>query len=74
MKTSKTTTRKYRVVRYADGSGFGLHEIIYTGNKPARLGKPVTFLGDSAEFVLDDIQSARLEASRASVVNEEEIG
>ena len=62
----------YRIVRYADGSGFGLHEVHYDCNqKEIRMSaKPAAFVGDTAEEVRGALMMARMDAIRRPVFEE----
>lgn len=51
----------YRIVKYADGSGFGLHEVYYTGKKETGMTTlPCNFTCDSHADVKDIISSLKL--------------
>lgn len=72
-------TWNYRIVKYADGSGFGLHEVYYDGD-----GQPWGMTDEPASFVCDidegpngvkqSLLTARVDAIRRPIFNEPEAG
>ena len=65
-------TWNYRIVRHADGSGFGLHEVYYNeaGEELRMTVEPVTFFSDTAEGVREALILAKMEATRRPVFDE----
>lgn len=64
----------YRVVRYKDGSGFGVHEVYYDGDGKATqmTERAVGFVGESVEEVSAAMRKARQEAFTRPVFDEPE--
>jgi hypothetical protein len=64
----------YRIVKYADGTGYGLHEVHYDhDNKPIRMTKePAGFAGDSPEEVRAALLAAKVDATKRTVFDEPE--
>ena len=64
----------YRIVRYADESGFGIHEVHYdkNGREIRMTEKPASFVGDTPEEVRDALVMAKMDASRRPVFEEPE--
>lgn len=62
----------YRIVRYANGTGYGLHEVHYDadGNPIRMTTGPAGFVGDSPEEVRSALMIARGDASRRQVFDE----
>lgn len=62
----------YRIVRYADGTGYGLHEVYYddTGAPTKMTAEPCRFVGDSAEDVRGALMRAKMDAVRRPVMDE----
>jgi hypothetical protein len=62
----------YRIVRYADGSGFGLHEVHYdaAGEAIRMTGNPAGFCGDTTEEVRASFIKAKTDAFRRPVFDE----
>ena len=52
----------YRIVEYADGQGFGIHEVYYNNfDDPVRMTKnPAAFTGDTVEEVREALLMARM--------------
>lgn len=65
-------TWNYRIVRYANGSGFGLHEVHYSadGKETSMTENPAAFVGDTAIEVRSSLVMARMDAYRRPVFNE----
>lgn len=65
-------TWNYRLVKYADGSGFGVHEVHYdsNGNEVSMTDKTVEFVGDTAEEVRSAMTMAKMDVSKRPVFNE----
>lgn len=59
----------YRIVKYSDGSGFGLHEVYYDseGKEKAMTDKPAGFVGDTPEEIKDVLAMAASDASKRPV-------
>jgi len=59
----------YRIVQYADGTGFGLHEVYYNedGTECAMTDKPAGFVGDSPEEIRGVLMMARADANKRPV-------
>ncbi|WP_414470867.1 hypothetical protein [Microvirga sp. M2] len=71
------TSWKYRIVRYRDGSGYGLHEVFYDegGNPTARTEEPIGFdacLREGPEEIARLLQQALEDAQAQSVLDEPE--
>lgn len=67
----------YRLVKYADGSGFGLHEVYYDddGNPDAMTQDPIGFqcdLEEGAETISEMLAQALEDAVRKPVFDEPE--
>jgi len=64
----------YRIVRYKDGSGFGVHEVYYDGcGKPSSMTEqPVPFCGDTLKDVRESLKLAHADARRRPVFDEPE--
>lgn len=62
----------YRIVRYADGSGFGLHEVHYEADgTPIRMTEqPCGFAGDTAQDVQVALMRAKMDAQRRPIFDE----
>lgn len=62
----------YRIVKYADGSGFGLHEVHYgpDGKESTMTEKPVGFFGDSPEDVRSSLLMAKMDGQKRPVFDE----
>ena len=62
----------YRIVKYSDGSGFGIHEVHYNkdGNEISMTENPAAFVGDTAEEVRSSLMMAKIDASRRPVFDE----
>lgn len=62
----------YRIVKYADGSGFGVHEVHYNseGKESAMTKEPAAFVGDTAEEVRSGLMMAKADADRRPVFDE----
>lgn len=67
-------TWNYRIVEYADGSGFGLHEVYYDddGNEDAMTANPAGFVGESAEDIRGSLMFAKRDANKRPVFKEPE--
>jgi hypothetical protein len=73
------TTWNYRIVKYNDGSGFGLHEVMYdeAGLAWAMTESPATFVAsadDGAQEVVDALALALDDANKREVFEEPEDG
>ena len=65
----------YRVVRYADGTGFGLHEVFYDADgQPWGMGEnPARFVCDAGETPMEIVRTlavARTDARLRGVLDE----
>ena len=62
----------YRIVKYANGSGFGLHEVHYNpnGKETSMTKEPAAFVGDTAEEVRSGVMMAKADASKRPVFDE----
>lgn len=62
----------YRIVRYADGSGLGLHEVYYDadGKEISMTAEPASFVGDTPEDVRSALLMAKTDAHRRPVFDE----
>lgn len=59
-------------MKYADGSGFGLHEVHYDsdGKESSMTKEPAAFVGDSPEEVRSAIMMAKMDAGKRPVFDE----
>jgi len=62
----------YRIVRYADGDGFGLHEVRYDANGKAisMTSAPAGFVGDTEEDIREALLRARMDSVKRPVFDE----
>lgn len=62
----------YRIVRYSDGSGYGLHEVHYDMDEhPISITEePAAFVGDSSEEIVSALMMAKMDAWRRPVFEE----
>ena len=62
-------TWNYRIVEYANGKGFGLHEVHYgdNGKEISMTEDPVRFAADSSREVVDALVLANMDATRRPV-------
>ena len=61
----------YRIVEYADGSGFGLHEVHYNGAKAISMTEqPTGFVGDTKQELYGALMLAKSDAYRRPVFQE----
>lgn len=65
-------TWHYRLVKYADGSGFGVHEVYYNddGTPKAMSKKPTDFVGETVEEVNRLLMLANADVKRCGVFEE----
>ncbi len=65
-------TWNYRIVKYADGSGYGLHEVFYDENGAATnmTKEPVDFTGEVRSDVVMALQSATRDAYYKEIFEE----
>ena len=65
-------TWNYRIVKYSDGSGYGLHEVYYDrrGCETKMTAEPATFVGDTDKDVISSLVLARTDARRRPVFDE----
>lgn len=64
----------YRIVKYADGTGFGLHEVHYDkdGHEISMTENPAAFVGDTLEELRSSLMMAKLDADKRPVFVEPE--
>lgn len=62
----------YRIVKYACGTGYGLHEVHYgaDGHESMMTERPAGFVGDTPEEVRSALMLAKMDASRRPVFEE----
>lgn len=62
----------YRIVEYADGDGYGLHEVFYDENKSATsmTEKPAGFVGKNPTEIIDALLQARVCARKLQIFKE----
>jgi hypothetical protein len=61
----------YRIVKYADGDGYGLHEVYYREDgEYAMTENPAGFVGDTPEEVVGALMMAKMDASRRPIFEE----
>lgn len=62
----------YRIVEYADGTGFGLHEVHYDkdGKEIRMTERAAGFVGDSPEEIRGSLLIARMDASKRPIFKE----
>lgn len=65
-------TWNYQIVKYSNGTGYGLHEVHYDADgKPIRMTKePAGFVGDTPEEIMMALLIARMDARRSDVFDE----
>jgi len=65
-------TWNYRIVKYADESGFGIHRVHYDsdGKETSMSENPAGFCGDTPEEVCDSLVMAKMDACRRPVFDE----
>ena len=68
-------TWNYRIVRYRDGSGFGLHRVHYDANNfPWMMTEsPAVFVGDSVDELQKSLLLAYNDANARPVFDEPEV-
>lgn len=59
----------YRIVHYADGNGYGLHEVHYDENGSAisMTEQPASFVGDDSEEIIRAMLQARVDAKHRPI-------
>ena len=64
----------YRIVEYADGDGFGLHEVHYNadGKEVSMTSRPAVFIGDTPEELREALMMASADARKRPVFKEPE--
>jgi hypothetical protein len=64
----------YRVVRYKDGSGYGVHEVYYDGAGKAcsMTEQPIPFRGDTLKDIRESLKMANADAKRQPIFDEPE--
>jgi hypothetical protein len=62
----------YRIVRYADGSGYGLHEVYYDkdGKERSMTADPIDFTGESPEEIRGSMLMAKVDVVKRPVFDE----
>lgn len=62
----------YRIVKYKDDAGYGLHEVHYhdDGSPQSMTLGPITFAGDTPEEVREQLRMARVDAIKRPVFDE----
>ena len=67
-------TWNYRIVKYADGRGYGLHEVYYDkkGKEISMTETPAIFVGDDPEEIHGSMIIARTDAIRRPIFEEPE--
>lgn len=62
----------YRIVKYRDDSGYGLHEVFYDdeGQPWSMTAKPVSFAADEPEEIVADLLRARVDARNRPILDE----
>lgn len=65
-------TWNYRVVKYANGSGFGLHRVFYNadGSEKTMSESPVSFFGKTRDEVYENLCLAKMDAMKRPIFNE----
>ena len=67
-------TWNYRIVKHADGTGFGLHRVYYDkqGNEESMGFGPATFVSDTKEGLTSQLVLAKTDARKRPVFEEPE--
>jgi hypothetical protein len=73
------TTWDYRIIRYADGRGYGLHETYYDENGApiAMTADPISFSTDASEgpnAIYESLRTALSDAENRPILDESEFG
>lgn len=65
-------TWNHRIVKYHDGSGYGLHEVYYDagGSATAMTDRPIYFAGETPADVVDSLRLALGDAENRPVFEE----
>ena len=65
----------FRIVRYADGSGFGLHEVFYDSMQEPKswTGRPIYFSGDTPEEIRQELRRAYKDAHEQAILEEQNL-
>jgi len=68
-------TWNYRLIRYSDDEGFGLHRVFYDpdGRPTSMTELPCGFAGESKDHVLADLARAAKDAAVRPILDEAEI-
>lgn len=68
------TTWNYRIVKYRDENGYGLHEVHYddNGRPRSRTTDAAGFVGENEREVIDGLELALRDARRMPVFNDPE--
>lgn len=62
-------TWNYRIVEYADGDGYGLHEVHYDadGKEISMTANPAGFVGDTPEEIRGALLLAKVDATKRPI-------
>ena len=65
-------TWNYRIVEYACGTGFGIHEVYYNaaGKEVSMTEQPAVFVGEEPEEVRGSLMMAKMDAHRRPIFKE----
>jgi len=65
----------YRIVKYKNGSGFGLHEVFYNkeGATSGITESPVKFAGDTPQAIREDLELALRDVSKNQLLVEPDV-
>jgi hypothetical protein len=65
-------TWNYRIVRYADGTGYGLHEVYYDkdGKEYSMTKEPCSFVAETDEELIKSLCMAYADTARRPVFEE----
>ena len=66
-------TWNYRIVKYLNGDGFGLHEVYYDDGKVSGMTKDPIVVGDTRGEVIDALNMAMRDATYKPVFYEPEV-
>ena len=72
--TGKIKNWNFRIVKYADGSGYGLHEVYYdkNGNAVSMTEEPASFVGDTPAEIHSELKNALDDAIKRDIFEEPE--
>ena len=68
--TKSTSTWNYRIIKYKDDDGFGLHEVYYTNGTPHSRTKRPTSIGISRAEVITDVKRMLHDAKTRPVLED----